>query len=82
MKPFFAVVGFVALSCLMLLGCPAATPPECMEIGERCHELATSANATATQKECHENAEATWSAADCTSNQARCFAACPTDAGQ
>lgn len=69
------------LAAATLFACPASVPAECAAIAEQCHELAESADATATQKECHERAEQTWSAADCTSNRARCFAACPSADG-
>ena len=65
---------------LLLCACKNVTSSECEEIIERCHDVAVSDNATVDQRECHESAEAEWTAADCTSNHARCFALCPEEA--
>jgi hypothetical protein len=62
---------------LALTGCPHLVAPECETIAHRCHGPAESPDATATQRECHESAENSWSGAECTANQPRCFAACP-----
>lgn len=65
-------------SFIALFGCSSSgthvTPPECEDIAHRCH---IDSGGTATQNECHENAHDVWTAAECTSNSARCLAACP-----
>jgi hypothetical protein len=53
------------------------TPAECEPIAERCHPVQTPA-----AQECHESAEATWTAAECTEHLSACLAECPEpDAG-
>ena len=58
---------------------PRTTPAECEPIVEACHPLD---KGTGDIHECHESAESVWSAAECTSNKARCLALCvaPSDA--
>ena len=48
-------------------------PADCEAIAEACHEVQTPA-----AQECHENAEGTWTAAECTAMKADCLAMCPS----
>lgn len=50
---------------------------DCDYLGERCHAAGTGANATATQRECHDKAHEGWTNAECVSNKSRCEAVCP-----
>jgi hypothetical protein len=52
------------------------TPAECEPIAELCHPSVTTEG-----QECHESAEGTWTAAECTANLADCTAKCTPDAG-
>jgi hypothetical protein len=73
---------FAAAALAAVCACGSrVTPPQCEEIAERCHEPATSANATAEQRECHESAESKWTAGDCFTYHTRCFTACPAADG-
>ena len=52
-------------------------PLECEMISNPCHDVQTPA-----AQACHESAENTWTAAECTANLADCLAKCPVpDAG-
>jgi len=68
---------FAVGACLLVAACgddDVARPAECEAIVERCHPLDTGMGQI---HECHESAETTWTAAECTSNTAMCFAVCP-----
>jgi hypothetical protein len=82
---------FIFLSCCIALGAFAGVAgvgcgdddehdlsADCEAIAEACHEVQTTE-----AQECHENAEDTWSAEQCTAMKAGCLAICPTgpDAG-
>jgi hypothetical protein len=72
------VVAALALAALAP-SCARVTPHECEHIATRCHAHDGDGG---TPAECHQNAHDVWSAAECTANEARCFAACPeTDGG-
>ena len=71
---------------LLLTSCspPAKGGPDCEALGKRCHEAGSSANATATQRECHDKAHETWTNAECLAKKGDCEAVCPlmaSDAG-
>jgi hypothetical protein len=81
MKRSFSIVALLALvGSIGLAGCgdddAEATPPECEEIAERCHDLDPGSGPI---HECHESAE-TGTAASCTEMRAMCFAVCVADA--
>jgi hypothetical protein len=70
-------------SVIAFLACsddPAKThiePAECEAISTPCHDVQTPE-----AQECHESAEETWTAAECTEHLSECLAKCPVpDAG-
>jgi hypothetical protein len=74
---------FATGSVVAILACSDDTtkthvePLECEAISGPCHDVQTPA-----AQECHESAENTWTAAECTANLTDCLAKCPVpDAG-
>ena len=80
---FYAFAPAALLSCLVFAACgdddDDTTEPaeQCEAIAELCHT-----SSSPDGQECHENAEGTWSAAECTEHTAECVALCTPDAGE